>query len=553
MKLKIDHRPSSPDRHRVELSIDDGSGAKAGGEFDFLLTPTDQERLRWYWEDYLDYPIEPASDEAPNAELRIEEIGTELFQGVFQDSAATQLWSKVQPRLASTRIEISAPAPQGSPQIPWELIRDPATGAVLSSSAESFVRLPATIEVDAAPVAGSGSSLRVLTLLSRPPCQPGDPFRFPAAQLLKYLSAEIRARVQLHVLRPPTFGQLSSVLLEAEAMGEPYHVVHIDGYGVFSDVDINGAPEEILAHYREPQFAEMLQGPHGYLVLGDATAGQNCHLVDGQSLARVLQEAGVAMLTLAAAPRARTDLTLEPTDRDFMEGTVVDAFHSIAHDAAGHGVAAVLALPYGLDPASAATALGRIYWALAHGETAGEAVTRVRKQLRDLPDRRVTYGPVPLQDAAVPVIYETAPLSLLAAKSKGSRVQMPLEVLSREPALGDAGTRETLPSPPVTGFFGRDETILALDRVFDTRSVALLIGGTGQGKTATAAEFARWYSQTSGFDGVVLFTSFDYHKRLSAVLDQLAGVFDQALAKAGYQWATLPPEERLEVALDALN
>ena len=553
MKLKIDHHCDSPDRHRVDLSIDDGSGAKAGGEFDFSLTPTDQERLRWYWEDYLDYPIEPASDEAPDAERRIEEVGTELFKGVFRDSAASRLWSKVQPRLASTRIEISAAAPQGSPQIPWELMRDPATSAVLSSSAQSFVRLPAAIEVDAAPLAGGGGPLRILTLLSRPPCGPGDPFRFPSAQLLKFLNAETREKVRFNVLRPPTFGQLSSVLLEAEAMGEPYHVVHIDGYGVFSDVDMNGAPEEILNHYREPQFAATLQGPHGYLVLGDATVDQTCHLVDGQSFAQVLNEAGVAMLTLAVAPPVRMDLTLEPIDRDLTEGTVVDAFHSIAHDAASHGVAAVLALPYGLDPRGAATALGRIYWALAHGETAGEAVTRVRKQLRDLPDRQVTYGPVPLQDAAVPIIYETAPLRLLAGKSKGSRVQLPLGVLSKEQVRDDSGLHVKLPPPPVAGFIGRDDTMLALDRIFNTRSVALLSGVAGQGKTAAAIEFARWYGQTSGFDGAVLFTSFDYHKRLSSVLDQMAAVFDQALEKAGYQWATLPAEERLDVSLHVLN
>jgi hypothetical protein len=183
----------------------------------------------------------------------------------------------------------------------------------------------------------------VLTLLSRPPRGPGDPFRLPSVQLLKFLNAETRAKVRFKVLRPPTFGQLSSVLLEAEAMGEPYHVVHIDGYGVFSDVDMNGTPEEILKYYREPQFAATLEGPHGYLVLGDATVDQNCHLVDGRSLAHVLKEAGVAMLTLAAAPSDRVDFTLEPRDRDVTEGTVVDAFHSIAHDAASHGVAAVLA------------------------------------------------------------------------------------------------------------------------------------------------------------------------------------------------------------------
>lgn len=90
MKLKIEHHPSSPDRHRVELSIDDDSGTKVGGEFDFSFTSTDQERLRWYWEDFLDYPIEPARDEVPEAERRIEEIGTELFQAPINSGCSGQ-------------------------------------------------------------------------------------------------------------------------------------------------------------------------------------------------------------------------------------------------------------------------------------------------------------------------------------------------------------------------------------------------------------------------------------------------------------------------------
>ena len=95
--------------------------------------------------------------------------------------------------------------------------------------------------------------------------------------------------------------------------------------------------------------------------------------------------------------------------------------------------------------------------------------------------------------------------------------------------------------------------MLAIDRTFRNRSVVLLEAEAGMGKTATAGQFAEWYTLTEGFNGPVLFTSFANHKTLAAVLDQLAVVFQEALKKADYSWITLPPEERLEVALHVLN
>ena len=70
-----------------------------------------------------------------------------------------------------------------------------------------------------------------------------------------------------------------------------------------------------------------------------------------------------------------------------------------------------------------------------------------------------------------------------------------------------------LPARPDAGFYGRDETLLALDRAFDTEPIVLLHAYAGSGKTATAAEFARWYALTGGIKkGRVLFTSFEQHK-----------------------------------------
>ena len=43
----------------------------------------------------------------------------------------------------------------------------------------------------------------------------------------------------------------------------------------------------------------------------------------------------------------------------------------------------------------------------------------------------------------------------------------------------------------------------------------------GSGKTSAAAEFARWLAETGGLAGPVLFTSFEQHKPLPRVLDEL--------------------------------
>ena len=45
--------------------------ATASASFDFVLDSEDQEALRWYWEDYLEYAVEPASDIAAEIEGKL--------------------------------------------------------------------------------------------------------------------------------------------------------------------------------------------------------------------------------------------------------------------------------------------------------------------------------------------------------------------------------------------------------------------------------------------------------------------------------------------------
>ncbi|MEK7326689.1 MAG: AAA family ATPase, partial [Chloroflexota bacterium] len=223
----------------------------------------------------------------------------------------------------------------------------------------------------------------------------------------------------------------------------------------------------------------------------------------------------------------------------------IRAFGSLAQEVMDAGVAGVVAMRYNVYVVTAAQFVADLYAALAQGQSLGEAVTMGRKQLAAQPLREIAFEPRPLQDWPVPVVYEAAPINLFPkpagrdGRPQGPPLQISLTSNVQSPT-------SNLPMPDV-GFFGRDETLLALDRAFDpstssgqaTQSVVLLHAYAGSGKTTTAAEFARWYAITGGLEGPVLFTSFETYKPLARVLDTIGQMFGEALEGAGINWLAL--------------
>ena len=158
-------------------------------------------------------------------------------------------------------------------------------------------------------------------------------------------------------------------------------------------------------------------------------------------------------------------------------------------------MAGVVAMRYNVYVVTAAQFVADLYAALASGQTLGEAVSMGRKQLAAQPLREIAFEPRPLQDWSVPVVYEAAPISLFPKPVGAGSVPLRIDITQTSKPADD------LPRPDV-GFYGRDETLLALDRAFDKHQVVLLHAYAGSGKTMTAAEFARWYSQTGGLSPV---------------------------------------------------
>jgi len=89
------------------------NGVRRTGEQPFTFQPTerDQEDLRWYLEDYLQYPLDPAPKIAERVETRMDEIGVELYRQILEPSP---VWAEARGRLAETRVEIVTPVQEAT-------------------------------------------------------------------------------------------------------------------------------------------------------------------------------------------------------------------------------------------------------------------------------------------------------------------------------------------------------------------------------------------------------------------------------------------------------
>jgi hypothetical protein len=231
----------------------------------------------------------------------------------------------------------------------------------------------------------------------------------------------------------------------------------------------------------------------------------------------------------------------------------VRAFGSLAQQVMLQGVTGVVAMRYKVYVVTAAQFVADLYASLTRGFTLGEAVTFGRKQLAANPQRHIGQT-IDLQDWMVPVVYEAEPVQLFAPPAADTRLNISIKPADATPKRGMLD--EDLPPEPDVGFFGRDETLLALDRGFDRYHVIVLHADAGSGKTTTAAEFARWYSLTGGVEGPVLFTSFEQHKTLVQLLDQVGRLFQHIAAKQGKQvdWETLiDPKTKRDIVLQILK
>ena len=71
--LRLHQFAEGENRYRASVEFENGGLRRsAGARFEFQLSAQDQEDIRWYLEDFLQYPMDPAPAIAARIEQRME-------------------------------------------------------------------------------------------------------------------------------------------------------------------------------------------------------------------------------------------------------------------------------------------------------------------------------------------------------------------------------------------------------------------------------------------------------------------------------------------------
>ena len=490
--------------------------------FTFRVSKENRELIQWYLEEYLTYPYGAYQERAKRAEKVISDVGAELFAAVFRNEgdrgqAAIRLYDRAMKNPSDCHIIIQADHPAGW-SLPWEFIYDPVYG-YLAQKTGGFVRSHLGISRHLQPMRTDAPKINILMVISRPSGEKDVPFQSIARPLMEIFRPH-RDRVQVDVLRPPTYEQLQKVLSDKPNF---YHILHFDGHGVFP------RPRSIDYHTFLSE-----QGLQGQLVF--EKAGDGKRLVSGAELGTLLSGKGVPVVMLNACQSGMSD---------------PDALYpSIGGELIKTGALSVVAMAYSVYVHTAAQFMARVYESLINGQTLARAVTVARESLVTQDKRESPIGLISLQDWAVPVLFQSGNVQLY----EPSENRLHLDACIIENRQAAAGAEIDLLGQPDYGFIGRDADIWRLEKAFERQTIVLLRAMAGVGKTATAVGFARWWAETGALHGPIFFFSFESYTTLAQVFDRIGGVFSDSIkAQLGIEWHLLDTAQRHRLVVDILR
>jgi tetratricopeptide (TPR) repeat protein len=332
------------------------------------------------------------------------------------------------------------------------------------------------------------------------------------ARALPRAVRDLWPRLQIEVLRQPTFAALQQKLREQPGT---YQVVHIDGQ---ADLALDASSGQLV--------------DSGRLIFEGADGTPDP--IPAGALAEILTSGQARLAILSAANTiGRESLAVKDA--------AVSLHALVASQLTAAGFPGVLILPYTLDGTAVERLFGTLYARLLDGAGVAEAVAEGRRALAAERRRGSPAGPIALQDWFAPMLYQQtgdfqllrAPDEPAPADGESSTASTAELAASRAPALPPAAIEQTARARQHAaevcragrfGLLGRDSMLLQLDRALDDpqRPWALLTGPGGIGKSTLALDFGRWYVETGGSPGGVFVTSFEHRADLSQVIGSIA-------------------------------
>jgi tetratricopeptide (TPR) repeat protein len=485
------------------------------------LGPIEAEELSWYLERWPVWPNPLVADRAKQVEANLIAWGQALH-GValpMQPTANVLLaWAGVEAG-ASRRFSVSvddslllgsceaenATAQEAATALlalPWELLHN-GEGFLFQGGRPSRVRRRLPNKRDRA-VPAVAPPIRVLLITARPEDDACGYLDHRASALpLVAATEELGEVLRLNLLHPATYPALEAELARAQQAGEPYHVVHFDGHGVYDRrVGLGGLC------FEDPSDSHKL-------------TGRRHQTVYTNQLGPLLKDYRIPLVLLEACQSAQAEAGAE----------------SVASELLQRGVASVVAMSHSVLVETARRFVASFYAELAKGQRVGQAMLAGQRALHSDPSRGQRYGigELKLADWFVPVLYQEKDDPQLFTATPAPQTKEDLRSRLR------ARLGEVPPEPAETGFVGRSRDLLALERLLRQERWAVVRGQGGEGKTALAAELARWLVRSQQVKRAA-FVSVELCSHKDAVLDALG----RQLVGADYSAAKFEsPEQAL--------
>jgi tetratricopeptide (TPR) repeat protein len=474
-----------------------------------------RRELRWYLEQFLEYPFPPNTERANRVLAVLEAWGTQAFSALFESGLARD-WYHDATRDGTEALQLRIVA--NDPAVlawPWEALHDPQRGYLAQ---QCHIERQLTDVPDPPPLPEDlpRDCLNILLVTARP--FKGDvQYRSISRALVEQIEQN-RLAARVTILRPPTFDALRAELGQRAGY---YHIVHFDGHGGYGVIADNPEDADALVETVNPH---AFQGPQGCLVF--ETADGKPHPIPADTLSLTLAQLRIPMVVLNACQSATID--------EFAE----NAFASVAASLIRAGMRSVVAMGYSLYVSGAQRFLPAFYRRLLKTGELAESTRSGRAAMLTHPGRVCARGTFPLKDWLVPVVYQQQPADLsfvteLRPEEEREAAALPEEATDKENPYG---------------FIGRDGAILALERALRRDAPAILIHGLGGvGKTTLARGFVKWLSQTEGLGAACLWFAFNDIHTAGYVLNGIgAPLF-------GPEFITLDTEQKLAVLGKALR
>jgi tetratricopeptide (TPR) repeat protein len=464
------------------------------------LGPIEAEELSWYLERWPVWPNPLVADRARQVEANLIAWGKALHAAALplQPTAnVLQAWAGVDAG-ASRRFSVSVDdslllgsseeeknaaqeAATALLALPWELLHN-GDGFLFQGGRPSRVRRRLPNRRDrAVPVVAP--PIRVLLITARPEDAACGYLDHRASALpLVAATEELGDVLRLSLLHPATYPALEAELARAQQAGEPYHVVHFDGHGIYDRrVGLGGLC------FEDPSDSCKLTGRRHQTVFTN-------------QLGPLLNNYRIPLVLLEACQSAQAEAGAE----------------SVASDLLQRGVASVVAMSHSVLVETARRFVAAFYAELAKGQRVGQAMLAGQRALHSDPSRGRRYGigELTLADWFVPVLYQEKddPQLFTATPAPQTKEDLRSRLRARLGAVP--------PEPAESGFVGRSRDLLALERLLRQERWAVVRGQGGEGKTALAAELARWLVRSQQLKRAA-FVSVELCSHKDAVLDAL--------------------------------